>query len=162
MNSITNSYKNNPSHVNHRVPLDFSSVLTVPDSHEWVFEPHTLGSVPLINLSDPNAKSLVRQACEEWGVFQVINHGVSMKLLKEVEVETFRLFSLPTHQKICALRSPDGIIGYGVPRISSYYSKLLWCEGFSMMESPVEHATQLWPHQPDQQTTFWYLTSLMK
>ncbi|KAK7330183.1 hypothetical protein VNO77_24370 [Canavalia gladiata] len=154
MGSVSYSYQNSPSHLKHVVPLDFNSVKTVPDSHEWVVEPHASGSLPLINLSDPNAKSLIRQACEKLGAFQVINHGVPMNLLKQVELETFRLFNLPTHRKLCALRSPDGIVGYGVPRIQCYFSKLLWSEGFSMMKAPVEHAAQLWPHQPDQQTTF--------
>ncbi|TKY54923.1 Gibberellin 3-beta-dioxygenase 1 [Spatholobus suberectus] len=41
-----------------------------------------------------------------------------------------------------------------MPRISSYFSKLLWSEGFTIMGSPAEHATKLWPHQPELQTSF--------
>ncbi|XP_061345301.1 gibberellin 3-beta-dioxygenase 3-like [Gastrolobium bilobum] len=154
MNSIPNSFKNH-------IPLDFKNVHTIPNSHEWtlpndhtVAEPQTFGSMPIINLSDPNAKSLIRHACEKWGVFQVINHGVPLNLLNEVELLTHRLFSLPTHRKICALRSPDGITGYGLPQISSFFPKLMWTEGFTMVGSPVEHATLLWPHQPNEQTNF--------
>ncbi|RDX96271.1 Gibberellin 3-beta-dioxygenase 1, partial [Mucuna pruriens] len=155
MNSISNSYKNSPNHLKHKIPLDFESVVvSVPDSHKWEnVESHSIGSVPLIDMSDPNAKTLIGEACQKWGVFQIINHGVPTNLLNEVEVETFRLFSLPTQQKLCALRSTDGITGYGLPRISMYFPKLLWSEGFSMMESPADHATLLWPNQPDRQTS---------
>ncbi|RDX96270.1 Gibberellin 3-beta-dioxygenase 1, partial [Mucuna pruriens] len=94
------------------------------------------GYVPLIDLSDPNAKSLIREACEKWGAFQVINHGVPLNLLNEAEVEAFRLFGLPIQQKLCARRLPEGITGYGMPRIASYFPQLLWSEGFIMMRSP--------------------------
>ncbi|KAK7265000.1 hypothetical protein RJT34_32616 [Clitoria ternatea] len=149
MNSITNSYKNTPNSLVHRVPLDFNSLVSVPDSHEWVAE-----SVPVIDLCDPNAKTLIGEACEKWGAFQVTNHGVSMELLNRVELETIRFFSLPANRKLCALRSPEGITGYGVPRTSTYYPKLLWSECFTMMGSPTHHAAQLWPDQPHRQTTF--------
>ena len=33
----------------------------------------------------------------------------------------------------------------GSARISSFFPKLMWSEGFSIMGSPVEHASQLWP-----------------
>ncbi|XP_020228365.1 gibberellin 3-beta-dioxygenase 3 [Cajanus cajan] len=154
MNSISDSYKNKPSH-HHIVPLDFKNVHTVPDSHKWEnVEPHTSGSVPSIDLCDPNAKSLIGEACEKWGVFYVTNHGVPTNLFKKVEQEAFRLFNLPTDQKLGALRLPDGVTGYGMPRTTTYGSKLLWAESFFMIGSPMEHATQLWPHQTDQQTTF--------
>ncbi|KAK7265001.1 hypothetical protein RJT34_32617 [Clitoria ternatea] len=150
-NLITNSYKNKPSSLGHShiVPLDFTNMVTVPDSHEWVTE-----SVPVIDLSDPNAKTLIGEACEKWGAFQVMNHGVSMELLNQAELEAFRFFSLPANQKLRVLRSPESIIGYGVPRISSYFPKLLWSENFTMMGSPIDHAAQLWPDQPHKQTTF--------
>lgn len=149
---------------NNQIPLDFKSVPTVPESHKWapdtenpVVEPHGSECVPLINLSDPNAKSLIRNAFEKWGAFQIINHGVPMNLLNEVELQSYRLFSLPADQKLCALRSSDAVTGYGKPRFQIFFPKVMWTESFLVMGSPMEHATQLWPHQPTQQTNFWYV-----
>ncbi|KAF6166975.1 hypothetical protein GIB67_030668 [Kingdonia uniflora] len=68
-------------------------------------------------------------ACETWSVFQITNHGVPMHLLEGVEFQGKRLFSLPAQQKLKAARSPDGIFGYGVARISSFVPKHLWSEG---------------------------------
>ncbi|KAF5726903.1 hypothetical protein HS088_TW22G00588 [Tripterygium wilfordii] len=55
------------------------------------------------------------------------------------------LFSLPHETKLKAARSPDGISGYGLARISSFFSKLMWSEGFTIVGSPLEHFQQLWP-----------------
>ncbi|KAF5934753.1 hypothetical protein HYC85_025882 [Camellia sinensis] len=57
-------------------------------------------------------------------------------------------------QKLRAMRSPDGLTGYGVARIAPFFPKLMWSEGFSAVGSPEEHARQLWPHD---YTTFWYV-----
>ncbi|KAK4374750.1 hypothetical protein RND71_005427 [Anisodus tanguticus] len=48
-------------------------------------------------------------------------------------------------QKLKASRSPEGVTGYGVARISSFFSKLMWSEGFTIVGSPIEHARQPWP-----------------
>ncbi|KAM3713980.1 hypothetical protein ACJW30_01G299300 [Castanea mollissima] len=154
MNSISESFKSNPIHLNRIIPLDFNSVLTVPDSHTWTLstDPHQpipmdpFESVPIIDLTDPNAVLLIRHACEQWGVFQVTNHGIPIDHLKQLELQTKRLFSLPLDQKLRAVRSPEGITGYGLARISTFFPKLMWSEGFSIMGSPLEHACQLWPH----------------
>lgn len=161
-NSISESFKSNPIHRNHIIPLDFKAVLKLPDSHKWKLstdyplptDPFAAESVPVIDLTDPNAVLLTRHACEQWGVFQVTNHGIPIDLLIELEFQTRRLFSLPLDQKLRALRSPEASTGYGLARISTFFPKLMWSEGFSIMGSPVEHACQLWPHD---HTKFWYV-----
>ena len=42
----------------------------------------------------------VGRACEEWGFFQVINHGVSISLLDELEAVTKEFFNLPREEKL--------------------------------------------------------------
>ncbi len=41
----------------------------------------------------------VGKACEEWGFFQVINHGISLSLLEEVETNALNFFALPLEEK---------------------------------------------------------------
>ncbi|WCJ29769.1 2-oxoglutarate (2OG) and Fe(II)-dependent oxygenase superfamily protein [Euphorbia peplus] len=147
MTTLSQVYKNFPLHLNQIIPIDFDSVGVVPDSHVW---PHSGDitdrlSIPTIDLLDPDATELIGHACEKWGVFQVINHGVKLKLLDEVEAETRHLFSLPATQKLKALRAPGGATGYGIARISHFFNKYMWHEGFTMMGSPIVHARELWP-----------------
>ncbi|KAF6166974.1 hypothetical protein GIB67_030667 [Kingdonia uniflora] len=150
---LSDSFKAHPVHL-HQNHIDLQSVREVPDSYAWpplADHPSSIGdsyhvdSVPVIDLSDPNAAELMGHACETWGVFQITNHGVPMHLLEGVEFQGRRLFSLPAQQKLKAARSPDGISGYGVARISSFFPKHLWSEGFTIVGSPVEHVRQLWP-----------------
>ncbi|KAK8568690.1 hypothetical protein V6N12_007234 [Hibiscus sabdariffa] len=142
---------------NHLLPLDFDNVSTLPDSYAW--STTTLPSddpchctindrktsLPVIDIGEPGAYDLVRHACEKWGAFQVINHGVPLSLFRETEFQTRRLFSLPTERKLLVARPPSGFIGYGSARISPFYPKLMWSEGFGMKGSPVELARKLWP-----------------
>ncbi|XP_075479529.1 gibberellin 3-beta-dioxygenase 1-like [Primulina tabacum] len=136
--------------------LDFSSLNELPDSHAWT--PRGLDhyptygggtcdpeAVPVIDLHDENATELIGHACKRWGVFQVINHDISRNLIDEVEMEGKRLFSLPMYQKLKAARLPNGVSGYGVVRISCFFPKCMWSEGFTIAGSTIEHASQLWP-----------------
>ncbi|GLU14574.1 hypothetical protein SLE2022_311350 [Rubroshorea leprosula] len=134
---------------------DFTSLQDLPDSYAWTqlggdehYNPtgdSINETVPVIDLSDPNALNLIGRACKTWGVCQVTNHGVPSALLDNVEHITNSLFSLPVHQKLKASRSPDSISGYGVARISSFFPKRMWSEGFTIIGSPVEHFRGLWP-----------------
>ncbi|XP_021903149.1 gibberellin 3-beta-dioxygenase 3-like [Carica papaya] len=153
-NSVSESFRRNPTNLKHIIPLDFNNVSNLPDSHTWNSSPHerrvildfTQEPVPVINLEHPQAPELIRRACEEWGVFHLINHGIPITLLNEMEKQTRRLFALPTKHKLLAVRSPDGLTGYGLARISAFFQKLMWSEGFTIIGSPEQHASKLWPH----------------
>ncbi|PIN08055.1 Iron/ascorbate family oxidoreductase [Handroanthus impetiginosus] len=153
--SLSEAYDNHLQ-LKHIIPLDFDLVHDVPESHLWTQTdqfPHTYQtcviepSIPIIDLRAPNVVELVGNACREWGMFQVINHEVPASLVEDVEGHARQLFELPAKQKLKALRSPRGVTGYGVARISPFFSKLMWHEGFTIMGSAVEHAKLLWPHQ---------------
>ncbi|GMJ14248.1 ARABIDOPSIS THALIANA GIBBERELLIN 3 BETA-HYDROXYLASE 1, GA REQUIRING 4, gibberellin 3-oxidase 1 [Hibiscus trionum] len=131
---------------------DFNSLQELPDSYAWNHQPDydypsssDAESVPIIDLNEPNALQAIGRACKTWGVFQVINHGVPTGLLDMAEFTSRTLFSLPVNQKLKAARSPGGVSGYGFARISSFFSKLMWSEGFTIVGSPHEHFRQLWP-----------------
>lgn len=142
-------------------PLDFGSA---SEPHVWTqagedrdhrstCQPARMEVVPpVIDLQAPDATGLVGEACRRWGVFQVTNHEVPRGLVEEVEGHARRLFCLPADRKVKALRSPSGATGYGVARISPFFPKSMWHEGFTIMGSAAEHAKQLWP---DHYQEFW-------
>ncbi|CAI0474487.1 unnamed protein product [Linum tenue] len=140
-------------------PKNLHDLKELPDSYQWSAdqdrpepEPAHHEPVPVIDLSDPNALEEIGHACTTWGVFQVVNHGVPAAVLDRMEDVAKSFFSLPAHQKLKAARSPDGISGYGLARISSFFPKLMWSEGFTMVGSPLEHFHTIWPHH---YTRFW-------
>ncbi|EHA8591092.1 gibberellin 3-beta-dioxygenase 1 [Cocos nucifera] len=144
--------------LHHPRHFEFESIREVPDSHAWSdlhdhpsIEPSgsDSDSVPVVDLASPDAVLLVGRACQDFGVFQITGHGIPTDLLHRLESQIRRLFSLPTHQKLKAARSPGRISGYGLVPISSFFPKLMWSEGFTIAGSPLEHARKLWPNEYD-------------
>ncbi|KAK8349693.1 hypothetical protein V6Z11_A06G161900 [Gossypium hirsutum] len=55
--------------------------------------------IPVIDLRDPEAKTLIVKACEEYGFFKLINHGVPMEFMTRLEAEALSFFNLPQSDK---------------------------------------------------------------
>eukprot|EP00897_Mesotaenium_endlicherianum_P005557 jgi/Mesen1/5029/ME000025S04436 len=54
----------------------------------------------------------VGRACEEWGFFQVVNHGVSIQQFEVLKEQAAAFFSLPLEQKRLVKRSFRNCFGY--------------------------------------------------
>ncbi|VVA15242.1 Hypothetical predicted protein [Prunus dulcis] len=81
--------------------------------------------IPLIDLSpinspdsitDPKAiEGVVREigsACKGWGFFQVINHGVQLDKLRNIETAARKFFALPLEEKRKIRRDEKSVLGY--------------------------------------------------
>ncbi|XP_022929629.1 gibberellin 3-beta-dioxygenase 1-like [Cucurbita moschata] len=134
-------------------PLDLSTVEAVPDSHVW---PHSdessqkiesakLVSIPVVDFNDDNVLELIGKACEEWGMFQLINHGIPKTLTVETEEVVRCLFALPQSQKMKTLNVPGTVNGYCMARLTKHHDKMMWHEGFNVIGSPVDDFKKLWP-----------------
>lgn len=71
--------------------------------------------IPLIDLSKPDSKHLIVKACEEFGFFKVVNHGVPREYISNLELEAVSFFSLPQSEKEKA--GPANPFGYGNKKI---------------------------------------------
>lgn len=71
--------------------------------------------VPEVDLSHPEAKTLIVNACKEFGFFKIINHGIPMELISNLENEALSFFMQPQSEKEKA--SLDDPFGYGSKRI---------------------------------------------
>ncbi|KAJ4907095.1 Gibberellin 2-beta-dioxygenase 3 [Raphanus sativus] len=71
--------------------------------------------IPVVNLTDQNAKTQIVKACEELGFFRVVNHGVQPELLTQLEEEAVKFFALPQSHKDKA--GPADPFRYGSKRI---------------------------------------------
>ncbi|KAL6206859.1 hypothetical protein ACLB2K_024105 [Fragaria x ananassa] len=71
--------------------------------------------IPVVDLSDPDAKSLIIKACEEYGLFKVVNHGVPLEFMTTLEAQSLKFFNLPQSEKDRA--GPADPFGYGSKRI---------------------------------------------
>lgn len=71
--------------------------------------------IPMVDLSHPEASSSIVKACEDFGFFKVVNHGVPMEFMTRLESEALNFFNLPQSEKDRA--GPPDPFGYGSKRI---------------------------------------------
>ncbi|XP_027355978.1 gibberellin 2-beta-dioxygenase 1-like [Abrus precatorius] len=109
----------------------------------------TATGIPVVDLSKPDAKSLIVKACEEFGFFKVINHGVPMDAISKLESEAVNFFSLPLTQKEKA--GPPNPFGYGNKKIG-VNGDVGWVEYLLLTNNQDYNSIALspaFPHNPD-------------
>lgn len=76
-----------------------------------------LSDLPVVDLSGKRNKvrKLMVKACEEFGFFKVINHGVPKEIIHNVEKKSKEFFSLSVAEKQKA--GPPNPLGYGSKKI---------------------------------------------
>ncbi|KAH7545151.1 hypothetical protein FEM48_Zijuj01G0063100 [Ziziphus jujuba var. spinosa] len=80
------------------------------------YKPTTLfAGIPVVDLSDPSARALIVKACDDFGFFKVVNHGIPVEIMTILEAEALRFFNLPQSEKDRA--GPPDPFGYGNKRI---------------------------------------------
>lgn len=102
-------------------------------------------SIPLVDLSKPDAKSLIVKACEEFGFFKVINHGVPMEAISQLESEAFKFFSLPLIEK--EKTGPPNPFGYGNKSIG-LNGDIGWVE-YLLLTTNQEHNVPVYGQNPE-------------
>lgn len=97
--------------------------------------------LPLIDLSrlgmddeveKEGCKKEIARAAEEWGFFQVINHGISKDILDKMRDEQVKVFKQPFHNKCREdkfLNFSAGSYRWGTPTATSL-RQLSWSEAF--------------------------------
>jgi hypothetical protein len=105
--------------------------------------------IPVIDMAAAPTETVVaqvRDACLNWGFFQIINHGVDEELLTRVQCQANRLFSLPHSDKMKVKKQPGTYSGYGHVTVKEGDVRP-WSEGFYFTDekSAAKHAQQLWP-----------------
>ncbi|KAE8711931.1 putative pentatricopeptide repeat-containing protein [Hibiscus syriacus] len=101
--------------------------------------------IPIIDLSklmkgdtDEHFREVMqlKTACEEWGFFQVLNHGVDLNVLENMEKLAKDFFMLPLHEKQKYPMAPGTVQGYGQAFVFSENQKLDWCNMFALGVEP--------------------------
>ncbi|CDP20388.1 unnamed protein product [Coffea canephora] len=95
--------------------------------------------LPLIDLAQLNSGELARERCkkdiarasQEWGFFQVLNHGISREILDKMRSEQIKAFKKPFHEKMN--ESGFGLLAgsyrWGTPS-ATCLKQLAWSEAF--------------------------------
>ncbi|RDX57635.1 Gibberellin 2-beta-dioxygenase 8, partial [Mucuna pruriens] len=108
-------------------------------------------SVPVIDLECLDIEK-VEEACKDWGLFRLVNHGVPLTLLKELQDVAKEVFCLSFESKEGACSGTPVTYFWGTPALTPSGTALTrgpqninWVEGFDVPLSQLPH---LDPHLP--------------
>ncbi|KDP20395.1 hypothetical protein JCGZ_05278 [Jatropha curcas] len=112
--------------------------------------------VPLIDMTklvNPDSQSSELQklhsACKDWGLFQLINHGVSDVSLRNMKEQTQEFFQLPLEEKKRWAQKPGSLEGYGQAFVTSEQQKLDWNDMIFLKALPIQNRNfEFWPKKP--------------
>lgn len=76
-------------------------------------------NIPTIDLSAERSSCShhIAKACEEYGFFKVVNHGVPAHIISAIEKAAFDFFAKPTSEKLLVQAAPPPPFGYGCKNI---------------------------------------------
>ncbi|KAJ7555801.1 hypothetical protein O6H91_05G055700 [Diphasiastrum complanatum] len=117
---------------------------------------HSRGSVPVIDLaglqggSRQHTMAQIDEACQDWGFFQVVNHGIPSSLLQLVKDVGRDFFELPFEEKQKCAMKPGEILGYGRHYQQAENAVLDWVDCLLHYVSPtsLRDEENTWPAKP--------------
>ncbi|XP_077227036.1 2-oxoglutarate (2OG) and Fe(II)-dependent oxygenase superfamily protein isoform X2 [Tasmannia lanceolata] len=108
--------------------------------------------IPIIDLEhSTQVRHQLQQACKEWGIFQVKNHGVPMQLLKEIKTVGRSFFNSNIQEKLKYSCNPNSAAseGYGSRMLAKEDTVLDWRDYFDHHTLPDHRRNpSRWPDFP--------------
>ncbi|KAK1420352.1 hypothetical protein QVD17_21880 [Tagetes erecta] len=75
-------------------------VMLLQNQNQNQNKPPNFTAIPVIDLSHPDdAKNLIVKACQDYGFFKVVNHGVPLWLVSQLENQTMEFFNMSQSEK---------------------------------------------------------------
>lgn len=114
----------------------------------------SLPEIPTIDLSHPDQENLIRsvaEASQEWGIFQVVNHGIPGELIKKLQDAGTEFFELPQQEKELYAKPPEAksLEGYGTRLQKDPDGKKSWNDHlFHKIWPPSCINYKFWPKNP--------------
>lgn len=128
-------------------------------NHDEFTDAHDIPVISLREISDvrrnPNYEKVCEDmvsACNKWGFFKLVDHGVALEIVERFKGSMNDLFDLPMEQKLKGARSTSLPLGYCATN-PDYGKNLPWAEILQLLQSPqmvVAFATKVFgdQHQP--------------
>ncbi|KAJ8430345.1 hypothetical protein Cgig2_008438 [Carnegiea gigantea] len=97
--------------------------------------------VPIVDMEallsgDGQELQKLHLACQEWGFFQLINHGVNSSVVEKFKIETQEWFNLPMEEKKKYWQTPTDVEGFGQVFVVSEQQRLDWADLFYLTTLP--------------------------
>lgn len=110
--------------------------------------------VPVINLAgESDGQKIIEsisEASKEWGIFQVVNHGIPDEAISKLQKFGKEFFELPKEEKEVIAKTPEsGIEGYGTTLQKEIEGKKGWVDHlFHKIWPPSSINYNFWPKNP--------------
>ncbi|KAJ0984780.1 hypothetical protein J5N97_003136 [Dioscorea zingiberensis] len=122
------------------------------ESHRPIDDPQPTFPVPVVHLGHSDETAEIKAALQSWGMFQVIDHGLSSSFLDEIRYIARTFFKLPMEEKQKYSNIIDGEFkheGYGNDNITAEGQILDWNDRLYLSVQPEdERKLELWPVNP--------------
>ncbi|KOM46231.1 hypothetical protein LR48_Vigan06g153700 [Vigna angularis] len=127
-----------------------------PEIHPSIsFNTDSLPQLPVIDLNKLLSEEVkgselqkLHLACKQWGFFQLVNHGVGMKLVEDVKRGAEELFKLSMEEKKKLWQKPGDMEGFG-GTLGSKEGSSDWVDLFYILTLPTHLRKQhLFPNIP--------------
>lgn len=112
--------------------------------------------IPIVDLSNPNEDLVARavvKASETWGMFQVVNHGIPIELMRRLKELGTEFFELPEKEKEAVARPADStdLEGYTTDYKKDGEGRKTWADHlFHRVWPPSRINYRFWPkNSPD-------------
>ncbi|EOA14681.1 hypothetical protein CARUB_v10027953mg [Capsella rubella] len=108
--------------------------------------------IPFIDLSNQDEKLVARavvKASEEWGVFQVVNHGIPTELIRRLQEVGSKFFELPELEKEAIAKPEDSMDIEGYMTKYEDEARNAWADHlFHRIWPPSKINYRFWPTNP--------------
>ncbi|KAK4440111.1 protein SRG1 [Sesamum alatum] len=153
-------------------PIDGIPNCYIVDPEPAVAEEKSLPTIPLLDmktlLAQENKNSQLHNldaTCKEWGIFQLVNHGVESSLVEKLKYEIQEFYKLPLEERLRYKIRPGDVEGYGQTVILTADQKVDWADRFYMFTNPIhKRKPHLFPELPSslRETLEAYIYELQK
>ncbi|XVE61920.1 hypothetical protein DITRI_Ditri06bG0076900 [Diplodiscus trichospermus] len=116
---------------------------------------HLSSFIPVIDLSlllmgNVDELNKLDLACQQWGFFQVVNHGVAKEVLQKMKDAAAEFFELPLEEKNKYAMPSNDIQGYGHAYVVSEEQILDWSDALILVvHPPYYRKLEFWPKSPN-------------
>ncbi|KAM6565181.1 hypothetical protein CsatB_025179 [Cannabis sativa] len=106
--------------------------------------------IPVIDMKQEQTKLIqqITNACKDYGIFQLINHGIEEKLLEDVLNVTKEFFELPYEEKSSLFSNDPNKIFRLYTSIDYMNEQVHYWRNALRHPCPVEQHIQFWPKKP--------------
>ncbi|KAE8726920.1 Flavonol synthase/flavanone 3-hydroxylase [Hibiscus syriacus] len=111
--------------------------------------------IPVVDFGHPGRQNIVRsmaEASRDWGIFQVVNHGIPLDLIRRLQLVGKQFFELPQEEKEVYANpaSAPSIEGYGSKLARDVNGKKNWVDHLfhRIIWPPTSINYHFWPKIP--------------